>query len=69
VYCSLTFILGALLAVEYLASLSRITLIFSKSFKAMILGSTFQVAPNRGKGTKLGEGERDLARGGGKGLS
>jgi hypothetical protein len=38
---SLVFILGALLAVEYLANLSRITLIFSKSFKAMILGSNF----------------------------
>ncbi len=38
---SLAFILGALLAVEYLANLSRITLVFSKSFKAMILGSNF----------------------------
>ncbi len=39
--CSLAFILGALLAVEYLASLSRNTLIVLKSFKAMILGSNF----------------------------
>jgi len=38
---SLAFKLGALRAVEYLASFSRITLIFSKSFKAMILGSNF----------------------------
>jgi hypothetical protein len=38
---SLAFILGALLAVEYLANLSRNTLTFLKSFKAMILGSNF----------------------------
>jgi hypothetical protein len=32
---------GPLSAVEYLANLSRITLIILKSFKAMILGSNF----------------------------
>jgi len=38
---SLAFILGAIWAVEYLAKLSRILKIFSKSFKAMILGFDF----------------------------
>jgi hypothetical protein len=38
---SLAFILGAIWAVEYLAKLSRVMEIFSKSFKAMILGFDF----------------------------
>jgi hypothetical protein len=38
---SLAFILGALVAVEYLASLNQDMLLFSKSFKAMILRSNF----------------------------